>query len=72
MGAEKIYNGSLDLGGAVGDGEGNPESYRLSTLSVDLSLPLPAMTPRIMFVSIPLSNCVCRVFLLFFLLLVFL
>ncbi|XP_022926290.1 probable ethanolamine kinase isoform X1 [Cucurbita moschata] len=47
MGAEKIYNGSVDLGGVVGDGEGNPESYRLSTLSVDLSLPLPAMTPRI-------------------------
>lgn len=49
MGAEKIYNGSVDVVQAVedGEGDGNTESYQLSTLSVDLSLPLPAMTPRI-------------------------
>lgn len=57
MGAEKIYNGSVDVVQAVedGEGDGNTESYQLSTLSVDLSLPLPAMTPRIMFVSLPFS-----------------
>lgn len=54
MGAEKIYNDSVDVEEAVEDGEGNAQSYQLSALSVDLSLPLPAMTPHIMFVSIPL------------------
>lgn len=56
MGAEKIYNGSVDVEESVadGDGEGNVESYKSSSLSVDLSLHLPAMTPGIMFVSIPL------------------
>ncbi|XP_038886169.1 probable ethanolamine kinase [Benincasa hispida] len=49
MGAEKICNGCTDVVEVVGDedGDGNTESYQLSTLSVDLSLPLPAMTPRI-------------------------
>ncbi|XP_008463050.2 probable ethanolamine kinase isoform X1 [Cucumis melo] len=47
MGAKKIYNGFVGVVEAVEDGHSNAEPYQLSTLSVDLSLPLPAMTPRI-------------------------
>lgn len=54
MGAKKIYNGDVDVVEAVEDGDSNAESYQLSYLSVDHSLPLPAITPRIMFVLLPL------------------
>ncbi|XP_023536612.1 probable ethanolamine kinase isoform X1 [Cucurbita pepo subsp. pepo] len=47
MGAEKIDNGLVDVEESVGNGDGNTESYQLSTLSVDHYLPLPAMIPRI-------------------------
>ncbi|XP_022143237.1 probable ethanolamine kinase [Momordica charantia] len=46
MGAKKICNGSGDVEEA-GDGELAAETYHTSSISVDLSLPLPAMTPRI-------------------------
>lgn len=52
MGAKKICNGSGDVEEA-GDGELAAETYHTSSISVDLSLPLPAMTPRIMFVQFP-------------------
>ncbi|XP_022974065.1 probable ethanolamine kinase [Cucurbita maxima] len=47
MGAEKIYNGSVDVEESVGNGDGNTESYQLSNLSIDHCLPLPAMIPCI-------------------------
>ena len=73
MGAEKIDNGLVDVEESVGNGDGNTESYQLSTLSVDHYLPLPAMIPRIMFVLVrflfflfPHTDCLWRLFLLCF------